>query len=75
MRSRTRYVVCVKNNGNPESLELKKIYRMLPDADAAKHGYIRVLDETGDDYLYPKRYFIEVALSRALPKTARKVLA
>lgn len=75
MRSRTRYVVCVKNDGNPESLELKKVYRTLVDADAAKHGYIRVVDETGEDYLYPKRYFIEVALPKTLPKTARKVFA
>ena len=73
--SRIRYVVCIKNDGNPESLELRKIYRALPDAEAAKHGYIRVVDETGEDYLYPRKYFIAVALSRTLPRTARRTFA
>ena len=68
------YVMCVDNESNPESLDVRKIYRAMPDAEGAKHGYIRVFDESGDGYLYPKRYFIEVALPRALPKSARKVL-
>jgi hypothetical protein len=72
---RIQYVVCIKNDGNPESLELRKIYRTLPDAEAAKHGYTRVIDETGEDYLYPKHYFIAVALPRKLPSTARKAFA
>ena len=72
---RIQYVVCIKNDGNPESLELRKIYRTLPDADAAKHGYTRVVDETGEDYLYPRQYFLAIALPRRLPSTARKVFA
>ena len=68
------YVLCVNNESNPESLDLRKIYRAMPDAEGAKHGYIRVFDESGQGYLYPKRYFIEVALPRALPKSAWKVL-
>jgi hypothetical protein len=63
---RAVYVVCVDNESNPESLELRKIYRTMPDADAAKHGYVRVVDESGEGYL---------ALPRTLPRTARKVLA
>ena len=68
------YVMCVDNESNPESLDVRKIYRAMPDAEGAKHGYIRVFDESGQGYLYPKRYFIEVALPRALPKSAWKVL-
>jgi hypothetical protein len=73
--TRNQYVVCIKNDGNPESLELRKIYRTLPDADAAKHGYTRVVDETGEDYLYPRQYFFAITLPRRLPSTARKVFA
>ncbi|HMH49648.1 MAG TPA: hypothetical protein VK548_05400 [Candidatus Acidoferrum sp.] len=72
---RTQYVVCIKNDGNPESLELRKIYRALPDAEAAKHGYTRVIDETGEDYLYSRHYFLAVALPRKLPSTARRAFA
>lgn len=73
--SRATYVMCVNNESNPESLELRKIYRAMRDAEGAKHGYIRVVDESGEGYLYPNRYFIRVALPRTLPRTARKVLA
>ena len=74
-RSPATYVMCVNNESNPESLDLRKIYRAMPDAEGAKHGYIRVVDESGEGYLYPKRYFIPVALPRSLPRTVRKVLA
>ena len=67
--------MCVDNESNPESLDLRKIYRVLPDADAARHRYLRVIDESGEGYLYPQRYFIRVTLPRQLPRTARKVLA
>jgi hypothetical protein len=72
---RAAYVVCVDNASNPESLELRKIYRTTPDADATTHGYLRVVDESGEGYLYPERYFIRVALPRTLPRIARKVFA
>jgi hypothetical protein len=67
--------MCVDNESNPESLDLRKIYRVVPDADAARHGYIRVVDESGEGYLYPERYFIRVALPRPLPRTARRAFA
>ena len=69
------YVMCVNNESNPESLDLRKIYQATHDVEGAKHGYIRVFDESGEGYLYPKRYFIEVALPKTLPRTARKVFA
>ena len=69
------YVMCVINESNPESLDLRKIYRAMHDVEGSKHGYIRVIDEDGEGYLYPKRYFVEVSLPRSLPRIARKVLA
>ena len=61
-RSRKRLVVCLTNRGYKVSLEPRKIYEALPDADAAKHGRIRVIDESGEDYLYPEELFAEVDL-------------
>ena len=69
------YVMCINNESNPESLDLRKIYRAVHDVESAKHGYIRVFDESGEGYLYPKRCFIEVALPKTLPRSARKVFA
>ena len=57
-----RYVVCVKNQDYPASLEVGKIYRTLPDA-AAKHSLIRVIDESGEDYLYPDAFFLPIELT------------
>ena len=64
-----RFVVCVKNKDFPASLELRKLYQVVADADAAKHHQIRVIDESGDDYLYPEEYFVPVQL----PESAEKL--
>jgi hypothetical protein len=56
-----RYVVCVRNE-ECEDLELRKIYQILPDDRAARDGYLRVVDESGEDYLYPETYFVPVRL-------------
>ena len=69
--TRSRYVLCVKNRGYAASLERRKVYRRLNDSRASRHGLIRVIDESGQDYLYPNDYFVSVAV----PKTARRVLA
>ena len=61
-------VVCVDNEGYPASLERRKIYVALPDAAAEKHGLIRVVDESGEDYLYPKAFFRPLAVSPSLKK-------
>ncbi len=63
-----RHVVCVSNEGYPASLEPRKIYAALADTDAAKHGMIRVIDESGDDYLYPKELFADIKLGARLAK-------
>ena len=54
----TGFVVCLKNNGYPASLERHKIYRVLPDQEAEKDGDLRIVDESGKDYLYPKDWFV-----------------
>ena len=57
-----RLVICLDNEGYEVSLERRKIYVAIPDARAEKLGQVRVIDESGDDYLYPKDSFVEVAL-------------
>jgi hypothetical protein len=61
-------VVCVDNAGYAASLERRKIYVMLRDAEAQKHGLVRIVDESGDDYLYPKAFFRSIALPLAVKK-------
>jgi len=55
------YAICVENRG-AEDLEVRKVYRVLRDDDAAAVGYIRVIDESGEDYLYPGHYFVALEL-------------
>lgn len=57
-----QFVVCVDNRGYEVSLELRKLYEVLPDAGAAKHSQLRVIDESGEDYLYPATLFDRVEL-------------
>jgi len=61
-----RLVICVDNTGYEASLERRKIYIALPDARAEKVGQIRVIDESGEDYLYDKHAFLEVSLPQAV---------
>jgi hypothetical protein len=63
-------VICVRNKGYSASLEKRKVYVTIPDAVAAKHGHIRVIDESGEDYLYPENFFIPVTL----PPSVRKAI-
>lgn len=56
------FAVCLTNQGYEVSLEVRKLYEVLPDPDAEKHGQIRVVDESGEDYLYPASAFDRVAL-------------
>ena len=55
-----QFVVCINNADYPASLELHKIYRVIPDDDAEAHGDVRVVDESGEDYLYPAPWFIAI---------------
>ena len=64
------FVICVKND-DCEDLELRKVYRVLADKQAAKEDYLRIVDESGEDYLYPAAYFVPVRL----PQKAQEALA
>ncbi len=59
---KTRFAVCVDNADYPASLEVRKIYRVISDQDAEQDGDLRIIDESGEDYLYPGKYFIEIDL-------------
>ena len=63
-RPPARFVVCIENTGYPASLELHKIYRILADAEAARDGDVRIVDESGEDYLYPAEWFAALELPR-----------
>jgi hypothetical protein len=63
-----QFVVCVENGSYPASLEILTVYRALPDAEGQRHKLIRVIDESGEDYLYPKEYFVKVELTPSARK-------
>ena len=65
-------VLCLRNEGYEVSLEPRKIYEAVPDRDAAAHSQLRVIDESGEDYLYPASHFAAIALPQSL---RRAVLA
>lgn len=65
----TEFGLCIRND-DCEDLQPRKVYRVLPDEDAAREGYVRVVGESGEDYLYPASYFVLVEL----PEEAREAL-
>jgi hypothetical protein len=67
-----RFAVCLKNTGNEASLILGKIYRVIPDAQAAKDELVRIVDESGEDYLFHKEQFAFVDFPESVRK---KILA
>jgi len=67
-----KFVVCIDNKDYPASLELHKIYRVLPDEDAAVDGDLRVIDESGEDYLYAGERFVPISVSEAVEKSLLK---
>jgi len=66
-RTARKFVLCIRNE-DCEDLEPRKVYLVLPDEKAAKDGYIRVVDESGEDYLYPQDYFLPLELPKAVEK-------
>ena len=58
-----KFALCIENK-DCEDLEKRKIYQTLPDDEAEKEGYLRVVDESGEDYLYPQSYFVLIPLPR-----------
>ena len=67
----SHYVVCVKNEDYPASLELRKIYQLRSDAAAIKLGMLRVVDESGEDYLYPEDHFVAIKLTPSVERALR----
>lgn len=67
-RTEPHFVVCVKNKGYSAALELLKLYQAVPDASAARFHQIRVIDESGEDYLYPEEFFVSVQLPHSAEK-------
>ena len=68
-----KFVVCLDNKDYEASLEKRKLYEVIPDPEALKHNQIRVIDESGDDYLFSKDIFLEVPLSEVIAEKLTKV--
>ncbi|MBL7178826.1 MAG: hypothetical protein ABIK98_07725 [Pseudomonadota bacterium] len=66
------FVVCINNENYPASLELHKIYRVIPDEDANAEGDIRIIDESGEDYLYPASYFVPIDVPHVVEESLRR---
>jgi hypothetical protein len=70
----TGFVLCIENRG-AEDLDVRRVYRVLPDRAATATGYVRIIDESGEDYLYPASFFVPVEVpykaKRAWPQAAR----
>ncbi len=64
-KSRSKFVLCIRNHG-ADDLEPRKVYQVLSDRSAARDGYARVVDESGEDYLYPAEYFVPVRIAVAV---------
>jgi len=62
--SHSKFVICIENQDYPVSLEKRKIYEVIIDSEAEEIGHIRVVDETGEDYLYPATCFIDAHLPK-----------
>lgn len=66
------YVVCINNDGYEVSLEPRKLYDVISDPEAQKHNQLRIVDESGDDYLYPAQLFAMIKLPNAVSKALRQ---
>jgi hypothetical protein len=73
MNSNNKFVVCVNNANYPASLELHKIYRTLPDEIATRDGDIRVIDESGEDYLYSSSMFVAIKIPKEVEESVLQV--
>ena len=71
-RSQVRFAVCIKNQGYEASLEIGKLYRMIPDQEAERHGYLRIVDESGEDYGYSADRFFAIDVPKPVEKALLK---
>lgn len=65
-----RFAICLKNKGS-EDLVIRKVYQVLPDERAEKQGFLRIIDESGEDYLYPASYFFLIDLPPKVERVLR----
>ena len=70
--NRLHYAVCVSNKGYRASLVIRRIYRTLDDPDAAKRNLVRVVDESVEDYLYPRAMFVAIDIPQEVAKAFKK---
>jgi hypothetical protein len=75
MKREMQFVICIENKGYSASLERRKIYRVIPDKTATKLHQIRVIDESGEDYLYPQEFFVPVQLPHEVERAVRRATA
>ncbi len=66
-----RFAICVQNRG-ADDLEIRKVYRILPDKVSSSGGHLRVIDESGEDYLYPAKFFMRIELSQPMESAIRR---
>jgi hypothetical protein len=74
-RTEPKFAICVKNKDYAASLELRKLYQVVSDEVAAKLHQIRVIDESGEDYLYPEEYFVAVQLPQSAERAIQRAAA
>lgn len=67
--TKPRFAVCINNGSYVDDLKVRTVYQVLPDESAARSNYIRVIDETGEDYLYPAEYFVFIEVPPEAAKT------
>ena len=71
-KAKARFAVCIKSKGYEASLEIGKLYRVIPDEEAERHGYLRIVDESGEDYGYAATRFFAIAVPRPLERVLLK---
>ncbi len=69
----SEFVVCINNSDYPASLELHKIYRVIADKEAEDEGDIRIIDESGEDYMYPSSYFVPIQVPQTVEESLLRV--
>lgn len=72
-RKEQLYALCIENK-DCQDLEKRKVYQVLPDKEAEKEGYLRIIDESGEDYLYPRSYFVLLQLTREAEEALRAAI-
>ncbi len=73
-RNLSEFAVCINNSDYPASLELHKIYRVIADKEIEDEGDIRIIDESGEDYIYPSSYFVSIQVPQTVEESFKSSL-